>query len=176
MSARDDSEPKTTTVEPKSEREIVVTRTFEAPARLVFEAWTRPELFQQWWIPKSMGMVLHSCEMDVRAGGKYCLNFGPGMDFFGTYLEVAPNARLKWTNEEGDGGAVRFLTERGLADVLPRFVGARPTWQWALPSGLTLRLQLDHLLHDAHFVAIDAGIVAAGRSDHVPIWVDLERP
>lgn len=79
-------------------------------------------------------------------------------------------------NEEGDGGAVRFLTERGLADVLPRFVGARPTWQWALPSGLTLRLQLDHLLHDAHFVAIDAGIVAAGRSDHVPIWVDLERP
>jgi uncharacterized protein YndB with AHSA1/START domain len=89
------------TVERKSDREIVVTRTFDAPARLVFEAWTRPELFKQWWIPRSMGMVLHSCEMDVRAGGKYCLNFGPGMDFFGTYLDVTPPSRLSWTNEEG---------------------------------------------------------------------------
>ena len=99
------------TVERKSDREIVVTRTFDAPARLVFEAWTRPELFQQWWIPKSMGMVLHSCEMDVRAGGKYCLNFGPGMDFFGTYLEVTPPSRLAWTNEEGgENGSVTTVT------------------------------------------------------------------
>ena len=99
------------TVERKSDREIVVTRTFEAPARLVFEAWTRPELFQQWWIPKSMGMVLHSCEMDVRAGGKYCLNFGPGMDFFGTYLEVTPPSRLAWTNEEGgENGSITTVT------------------------------------------------------------------
>ncbi|MCC6649812.1 MAG: SRPBCC domain-containing protein [Candidatus Eisenbacteria bacterium] len=99
------------TVERKSDREIVVTRTFDAPARLVFEAWTRPELFKQWWIPKSMGMVLHSCEMDVRAGGKYCLNFGPGMDFFGTYLEVTPPSRLAWTNEEGgENGSVTTVT------------------------------------------------------------------
>ena len=99
------------TVERKSDREIVVTRTFDAPARLVFEAWTRPELFQQWWIPKSMGMVLHSCEMDVRAGGKYCLNFGPGMDFFGTYLEVTPPSRLAWTNEEGgENGSITTVT------------------------------------------------------------------
>jgi uncharacterized protein YndB with AHSA1/START domain len=59
-----------TTVERKSERELVVTRTFNGPARIVFEAWTRPELFKQWWVPKSMGMVLRSCEMDVRVGGR----------------------------------------------------------------------------------------------------------
>ena len=92
---------KRTTVERKSERELVVTRTFNAPARLVFEAWTKPELFKQWWVPKSMGMTLHSCEMDVRVGGKYRLGFGDGMDFFGTYLEVTPHSRLAWTNEEG---------------------------------------------------------------------------
>ena len=109
MDAGKRSEP--VTVERKSDREIVVTRTFDAPARLVFEAWTRPELFKQWWIPRSMGMVLHSCEMDVRAGGKYCLNFGPGMDFFGTYLDVTPPSRLSWTNEEGgENGSVTTVT------------------------------------------------------------------
>jgi len=99
------------TVERKSDREILVTRTFNAPARLVFKAWTQPELFKQWWIPKSMGMVLHSCEMDVRVGGKYGLNFGPGMDFFGTYLEVTPPSRLAWTNEEGgENGSITTVT------------------------------------------------------------------
>lgn len=92
-------------VERTSDREIRVTRTFDAPARLVFEAWTRPELFQQWWVPKSLGMVLYSCEMDVRVGGKYHLNFGEGMDFFGTYVEVVPPSRLAWTNEEGGENA-----------------------------------------------------------------------
>ena len=78
-----------TTVERKSEREIVVTRTFNGPARIVFEAWTKPELFKQWWVPKSMGMSLRSCEMDVRVGGAYRLEFEPeGMAFFGTYLDV----------------------------------------------------------------------------------------
>ena len=96
-----------TSVERKSDRELVVTRTFNAPASLVFEAWTRPELFKQWWIPKSMGMTLVSCEMDVRTGGKYRLGFGDGMDFFGRYLEVTPHSRLVWTNEEsGDAGSV----------------------------------------------------------------------
>jgi uncharacterized protein YndB with AHSA1/START domain len=100
-----------TTVERKSDRELVVRRTFDAPARLVFEAWTRPELFKQWWAPKSMGMVLHSCEMDVRTGGRYRLNFGDGMDFFGRYLEVTPHSRLVWTNEEsGEDGPVTTLT------------------------------------------------------------------
>jgi len=100
------------TVERKSERELVVRRTFDAPARIVFEAWTRPELFKQWWLPKSMAMSLRSCEMDVRVGGKYRLEFEPdGMAFFGTYLDVTPHSRLVWTNEEGgEGGPVTTVT------------------------------------------------------------------
>ena len=116
MDARRESEPtpkkNRTTVERKSERELVVTRTFEGPARIVFEAWTKPELFRRWWAPKSMGMSLLSCEMDVRVGGKYRLEFEPdAMAFFGTYLEVTPHSRLVWTNEEGgEGGPVTTVT------------------------------------------------------------------
>lgn len=104
-----------TTVERKSDRELVVTRTFNAPARLVFEAWTKPELFQRWWVPKSFGLSLLSCEMDVRTGGKYRLEFGhPASEqpvaFFGTYVEVAPHTRLAWTNEESADGAVTTVT------------------------------------------------------------------
>jgi uncharacterized protein YndB with AHSA1/START domain len=104
-----------TTVERKSEREIVVTRTFNAPARIVYAAWTKPDLFKRWWVPKSAGISLLSCEMDVRVGGKYRLVFGDdpakAMEFFGRYLEVIPNARLAWTNDEGgDGGAVTTVT------------------------------------------------------------------
>ena len=101
-----------TTVERRSDRELVVTRTFDAPARLVFDAWTKPELFKRWWAPKSMGMSLRSCEMDVRVGGKYRLEFEPdAMAFFGTYLEVTPHSRLVWTNEEGgDSGQVTTVT------------------------------------------------------------------
>jgi uncharacterized protein YndB with AHSA1/START domain len=96
-----------TKVERTSERELVVTRTVNGPARLVFEAWTRADLFRQWWVPRSYGMTLLSCEMDVRVGGGYRLVFPHGdstMEFFGTYLEVTPPSRLVWTNEEGDGG------------------------------------------------------------------------
>jgi uncharacterized protein YndB with AHSA1/START domain len=104
-----------TTVERKSERELVITRTFDGPARLVFEAWTRPELLKRWWAPRSSGMSLLSCEADVRVGGKYRFEFGregskPVMAFFGKYIEVVPNARLVWTNEESDDGAVSTLT------------------------------------------------------------------
>jgi uncharacterized protein YndB with AHSA1/START domain len=101
-----------TTVERKSERELVVTRTVNGPARIVFEAWTKPELFKQWWVPRSMGMFLRSCEMDVRVGGTYRLEFEPeGMAFFGTYLDVTPHSRLVWTNEEGgEGGPVTTVT------------------------------------------------------------------
>jgi uncharacterized protein YndB with AHSA1/START domain len=104
-----------TAVERTSEREFVVTRSFDAPARLVFEAWTKPELFKQWWVPKSIGMSLLSCEMDVRVGGGYRLVFGTegseGMAFFGRYIDVTPHSRLVWTNEEGDGGeAVTTVT------------------------------------------------------------------
>ena len=120
MDARKESEPipmKTpTTTERTSERELVVTRTFNAPARIVFEAWTKPELFKQWWVPKSMGMFLRSCEMDVRVGGRYGLVFKhpaapEPMEFFGRYLEVTPHSRLVWTNEEGgDSGQVTTVT------------------------------------------------------------------
>jgi uncharacterized protein YndB with AHSA1/START domain len=116
MDARRESEPtpmkNRTTVERKSEREIVVTRTFNSPARIVFEAWTKPELIKRWWVPKSMGMSLLSCEMDVRVGGKYRLVFEhDAMAFFGTYLEVTPNSRLVWTNEEGgEDGPVTTVT------------------------------------------------------------------
>jgi uncharacterized protein YndB with AHSA1/START domain len=102
------------TAERKSEREFVVTRSFNGPARLVFEAWTRPELLKQWWVPKSTGMSLLSCEMDVRVGGKYRFEFGHGaskpMAFFGSYIDVTPDARLVWTNEESDDGAVTTVT------------------------------------------------------------------
>jgi uncharacterized protein YndB with AHSA1/START domain len=102
------------TVERTSGRELVVTRTFDAPARLVFEAWTRPELFKRWWVPKSMGMHLHSCELDVRVGGGYRLEFGHDaatrMAFFGRYIEVTPPSRLVWTNEESDEGSVTTVT------------------------------------------------------------------
>jgi uncharacterized protein YndB with AHSA1/START domain len=101
-----------TTVERMSERELVVTRSFNAPARIVFKAWTTPELFTRWWLPKSMGMSLRSCAMDVRVGGTYRLEFEPdGMAFFGTYLDVTPHSRLVWTNEEGgEGGPVTTVT------------------------------------------------------------------
>lgn len=117
MDARNESKPGTnrTTVQRKSDREVVVTRTFDAPARLVFEAWTKPALFTQWWVPRSMGMTLRSCTLDVRVGGRYRLEFGDDpanpMAFFGKYLEVTPPSRLVWTNEEsGDGGSVTTVT------------------------------------------------------------------
>ena len=118
MDARKDNElspmKNRTAVDKKSEREMVVTRTFDAPARLVFEAWTRPELFKRWWLPKSSGMSLLSYEADIRTGGSYRLEIGiPGsgsMAFFGKYLEVIPHSRVVWTNEEGEDGAVTTVT------------------------------------------------------------------
>jgi uncharacterized protein YndB with AHSA1/START domain len=104
-----------TVVERKSDRELAVTRTFDAPRHLVFEAWSKPELFQRWWVPKSVGMTLVSCDMDVRTGGTYRLVFShpmadQPMAFFGTYKEVTPNKRIVWTNEESDEGAVTTVT------------------------------------------------------------------
>ena len=103
-----------TNVERPSDREIVVTRTFAAPPRIVFKAWSTPELFMRWWAPKSLGVQLLSCEMDVRTGGKYRLEFGQDSSssfvFFGKYLEVIPNERIVWTNEEETDGAVTTVT------------------------------------------------------------------
>jgi len=103
-----------TAVERRSERELVVTRSFDAPARLLFEAWTKPELFMRWWAPKSAGVPLLSCEMDVRPGGRYRLEFGrdpsSAMAFYGEYTEVSPPSRLAWTNDETDNGALTTVT------------------------------------------------------------------
>jgi len=98
-----------TTVERRSERELVITRTFNAPARIVFEAWIKPDLLKRWWAPKSFGISFISCEADVRAGGAYRFVFGhpaseQPMEFFGRYIEVTPHSRLVWTNDEGGGG------------------------------------------------------------------------
>ena len=119
MTARRESEPmkKTTTAERTSERELVVRRTFNGPAPVVFEAWTKAELFRRWWAPKSFGLTMLSCELNVRVGGSYRLVFAVGGDaakpmaFFGRYLDVVPHARLVWTNDEGEGdGAVTTVT------------------------------------------------------------------
>ena len=94
-------------MERTSERELVVTRTVNGPARIVFDAWTKPELLQRWWAPKSFPISLLSCETDVRVGGRYRLVFGyegSTFEFFGRYLEVTPPSRLVWTNDEGDDG------------------------------------------------------------------------
>ena len=103
-------------MERRSDTDLVVTRTFNGPAWIVFAAWTTPDLFKLWWAPKSFGVTMLSCEMDVRAGGSYRLEFGhPSSDkpmpFFGRYIEVTPPSRLVWTNDEGDeAGAVTTVT------------------------------------------------------------------
>jgi uncharacterized protein YndB with AHSA1/START domain len=107
---------KSTAVERKSERELVVTRAFSAPARIVFEAWTKPEMLKRWWAPKSFGVSFLSCEADVRAGGTYRFVFShpaseQPMEFFGRYIEATPHSRLVWTNDEGgEGGSVTTVT------------------------------------------------------------------
>jgi len=144
-----------TGVERKSERELVVTRTVNAPARLVFEAWTKAELFRRWWVPKSYGLTLLSCEMDVRVGAQYRLVFrheDSTMEFFGTYLEVTPHSRLVWTNEEGDNGkTVTTVTFDENAGKTLLVVHDRYPSKEALDSGSTGAMpealdQLDELL------------------------------
>jgi len=106
--------PRNPTTVQRTDRAVIVRRSFDAPARIVFEAWTRPELFKRWWVPKSIGLKLLSLEQDVRVGGGYRLVFdlgeGKTMAFFGTYVEVTPPSRLSWTNEESEDGAVSTVT------------------------------------------------------------------
>ena len=165
MDARRENDPSSgtnrTTVVRKSERELVVTRTFNGPARIVFEAWTRPELLKRWWAPKSYGISFISCEADVRTGGTYRFVFGhpaseQPMEFFGRYIEVTPHSRLVWTNEEGgEDGSVTTVTfeERG-AETLVVMHDLYPTKEaldGAIASGSTGGFgetfeQLDELL------------------------------
>jgi uncharacterized protein YndB with AHSA1/START domain len=148
VSAKRDSEPNPTknrtTVESRSEREIVVTRTFDAPARLVFQAWTTPALFRRWWIPKSMPLPLLSYEADIRTGGGYRLVFGVDdtktMAFFGRYIDVTPHSRLVWTNDEsGEDGAVTTVTLEEQGDktrlVLHELYRSKEAREAALQSG-----------------------------------------
>jgi uncharacterized protein YndB with AHSA1/START domain len=148
-----------TTVERKSDRELVVRRTINGPARLVFDAFTKPELLKQWWAPKSTGLSLVSCEADVRVGGTYRFVFGQGasepMAFHGKYLEVTPHSRLVWTNEEGgEGGAVTTVTfeEKGgktllvLHDLYPSKEALDVTLASGMENGMRETLeQLDEL-------------------------------
>ena len=117
MEARRESEPmpayNPTAAERTSERELRVTRTVNGPARLVFDAWTKAELLERWWSPKSFPIKLLSCKTDPRVGGKYCLVYGyegQSMEFFGRYLEVTPHSRLVWTNDEADGETITTVT------------------------------------------------------------------
>lgn len=136
-----------TTTERTSDRDLVVTRTFDAPARLVFQAWTTPELMKRWWVPKSIGITMTACEMDVRTGGSYRFTFvftndpSKPMSFFGKYLEVTPPSRMVWTNEESAEGAVTTLTfEERDGQTLVRMVDRYPSKEAldaALESGST---------------------------------------
>ena len=154
-----------TTVERKSERELVVTRTFNGPPRIVFQAWTKPELLKLWWTPKSSGLSLLSCEADVRAGGRYRLVFDgkpQPMEFYGRYIEVTPHSRLVWTNEEGDDdGAVTTVTfeEKGgktllvMHDLYP----SKEALDNAIASGSTCGM-------DETLDQLDEFVVASGAS------------
>ena len=149
-----------TTVERKSECELVVTRTVHGPARIVFEAWTRPELLERWWAPKSFPISLLSCETDVRVGGRYRLVFGyegSTMEFFGRYLEVTPPSRLVWTNDEGDGETVTTVTFEATGGktllVVHDLYPSKEALDAAIASGSTSGMpealgQLDELLAD----------------------------
>ena len=146
---------KKTAIERISDVEIVVTRTVYAPAPLVFEAWTNPDLFRQWWVPKSYGLNLVAIAMDVRPGGEYRLTFlheGNTMEFFGTYTEVTPPSRLVWTNDEGDAGqtitTVTFTESAGqtqitIHDLYPSAEAAENGATGAMPEVLA---QLDEFL------------------------------
>ena len=110
-----------TVVQRQSDVELVVKRRFDASVHTVFAAWSTPEIFQRWWVPKSLGLTLLSCDMDVRSGGSYRLVFShpmaeEPMAFFGSYREVIPNQRIVWTNEESDQGAVTTVTFEQVAD------------------------------------------------------------
>src|SRR5439155_4503160 len=150
MDARRESETtpvkNPTTVERKSERELVVTRTFNGPARIVFEAWSNPELLKRWWVPKSCGISFISCEADVRTGGTYRFVFGhpasgEPMAFFGKYIEVTPPSRIVWTNEESAEGAVTTVTFEEMGDttllVLHELYPSKQALDEAIASGST---------------------------------------
>ena len=104
MVARKESEAapvNQTSMELVGDREIVIARTFNGPARIVFDAWTKPELVRLWWAPKSRGVSVVGCDADVRVGGNYRYVLRPAtgdeIAFSGKYTEVTPHSRLVYT-------------------------------------------------------------------------------
>lgn len=166
MSAAATDDPTSrTTIERRSDRELVVTRTFHAPRHLVFRAWSEAELFQQWWVPKSAPITLLSCELDVRTGGRYRLVFShpaapDPMAFFGRYLEVVPPSRIVWTNEEaGEAGQVTTVSFEDHADgtrvVMRDLYPSKEALDEAIASGSTN-------WNDETFEQLDAVLVGEG--------------
>ncbi len=156
-----------TTMERKSERELVVTRTFNGPARIVFEAWTKPELLKRWWAPKSTGISLLSCEVDARVGGTYRFVFGndasKSMAFFGKYIEVTPHSRLVWTNDEGDdGGSVTTATfeekDGKTLLVVRELYPSKEALEGALASGMEVGTRETHEQLDELLVTLGASV------------------
>ncbi|WP_066799771.1 SRPBCC family protein [Sphingomonas soli] len=144
-----------TSIERKGDRELVVTRLFDAPPTMVYQAWSRAELFQRWWMPKSVaGVSIVACDLDMRTGGKYRLEFSAGgpetMAFYGKYLEVIPNERIVWTNDEGEEGAITTVTfeDRGGKTLLTfheAYPSARALEEAMQGSAAGLPEQLDQL-------------------------------
>ena len=158
------------TAERTSDQELTVTRTINGPARIVFDAWTKPELFERWWTPKSFPLTLLSCDLDARVGGKYRLEFGyegSTFEFFGRYVEVTSPSRLVWTNdedvnapvttatfEEADGRTVVVVNERYPSkEALDDAIATGSSGMTAMPESLA---QLDELL-----ASMDAGTASS---------------
>jgi uncharacterized protein YndB with AHSA1/START domain len=148
-----------TIVERTSDRELTVRRMFNAPAHIVFDAWTRPELLKRWWAPKSFGVSLFACESDLRAGGTYRYAFGrdPGNPevFSGRYIEVSPPSRLVLTQlyermrDAGEAVVTATFEEHEGQTLLTlhQLFPSRVTLESALASGMErgMRLTLDQL-------------------------------
>jgi uncharacterized protein YndB with AHSA1/START domain len=156
-----------TTVERKSERELVVMRLFNAPARIVFKAWTTPELLMRWWAPKSFGVTFVSCQADYRTGGTYRFEMGhpaseQPMAFFGKFLEVTPPSRLVWTNEEGgENGSVTTVTFEDRGDetmvVMSDLYPSKEALDAAIASGSTSGFDESFKQLDEFLATPDAG-------------------
>jgi uncharacterized protein YndB with AHSA1/START domain len=135
---------------------LVVTRTFNAPAHIVFDAWTKPELLKRWWAPKSFGVSLFECESDLRVGGTYRFAFGrdprnPEV-FSGRYVEVNSPSRLVLTQvyERMSDAVVTATFEEsqgGTRLTLHQLFPSKEALEGALASGMEpgMRVTLDQL-------------------------------
>jgi uncharacterized protein YndB with AHSA1/START domain len=159
MQASENATSNETIVEQPSDRELVVRRTFNGPAHIVFEAWTRPELLKRWWAPKSFGVSLFECEQDLRVGGTYRYAFGRDPKnpevFSGRYVEVKPPSRLVFSQlyeRMREAGEVvvtaTFEEDQGRTLLtLHQLFPSKEALEGALASGMErgMRITLDQL-------------------------------